>query len=200
MIKTYRKDEVAWFYSGTDPRWDLSNVAGKNRIWWPLEKVPENLWYSSEALYQAAKYTADVLVPEGQDYGGKRLRDVIQAQTSGLWAKWLQEWAEEAGLVRPDWERDGVRVQAMAWVLELKVFWNPERFGKVLRETGDMEIVEISSRDPFWGCLRKPGGLLVGENHLGRLLTDLRGKMEAVLAGEFTYPDGFLLPGERIAA
>lgn len=200
MNRTYNKDEVAWFFSHNDPRWDLSNMAGKNWIYWPLEKVPENRWYSSEALYQAAQYGTDVRVPPGQQFAGECLRDVIKAQTSGLWAKRAQQWAVDAGLPRPDWERDGVQLKAMTWALELKLFWNPTRFGEVLRGTGNLDIVEVSSRDPYWGCLRQPGGLLVGENHLGRLLMEVRGRIASVMAGEFTYPDGFLLPGERIAA
>jgi len=82
----------------------------------------------------------------------------------------------------------------MLWVLELKLFWNPETFGDELRKTGKRPIVEISRKDDFWGCKVVGRGQLRGENHLGRLLMKVRGRMTKILRGKFTYPHGFLLP------
>ncbi len=39
----------------------------------------------------------------------------------------------------------------MLWVLELKLYWSPMTFVRVLAETGSRSIAEISTKDPFWG-------------------------------------------------
>lgn len=104
-----------------------------------------------------------------------------------------QRCAEKAGLVRSDWEsRAGVKLKSMLWVLELKLYWNPDTFGAELAKTGKKPVVEISRKDDYWGC--KPvGSELVGQNHLGRLLMKVRARQKQILKGNFTYPDGFLL-------
>jgi predicted NAD-dependent protein-ADP-ribosyltransferase YbiA (DUF1768 family) len=43
-------------------------------------------------------------------------------------AKMTQKCAVAAGLVRSDWEK--IKVDCMLWVLELKLKWNPDTFGK----------------------------------------------------------------------
>ena len=112
-----------------------------------------------------------------------------------------QKCAVKAGLVREDWkdERFEVRIHSMLWVLELKLwasfgdFKNDLNFGKVLKSTGNLPIVEKSSDDVFWGA-KEDGGALVGSNVLGKLLTLLRDEIyEKVRNRQFTYPEGFLL-------
>lgn len=105
-----------------------------------------------------------------------------------------QKCAEKAGLVRKDWESQEVRIKSMLWVLELKLYWNPMPFGKVLADSGTLPIVEVSSKTDFWGASERPDGTLVGSNVLGKLLADLRSRMDAVKRKQFTFPDGFLLP------
>ena len=82
----------------------------------------------------------------------------------------------------------------MGWILELKLFWNADTFGKVLKETGSLPIVEISSKDQYWGCLAEDGGLLIGDNWLGRVLMNVRSRIPEISEGKFTFPEGFLLP------
>lgn len=106
-----------------------------------------------------------------------------------------QKCAVAEGLVRSDWgSPQEVRLKAMLWVLELKLFWNPETFGAELKRTGKKPIVEISRKDDFWGCKVVGRGHLRGENHLGRLLMKVRDRMSEILKGDFTYPKGQLLP------
>ena len=105
-----------------------------------------------------------------------------------------QKAAVKAGLVRPDWEgQEEVRLKAMLWVLELKLHFNPSTFGETLRATEGRQIVEVSRKDDYWGCKPAGDGLLVGQNHLGKLLCDVRSRMSDILRGKFTYPKGFLL-------
>ena len=195
-LKTYLKDEVAWFYTKTSPRWELSNMSSGMPIYWPLEKVSANLWNSTEQLYQASKYSTSVMcLPSPTSKGDPSVRNRIRAAKSPLGSKITQESANDAGLMRDDWKSPSeVRLKSMTWVLELKVFWHPDTFGRTLKETGNLPIVEISSQDDFWGCLQKPGQRLVGENYLGRLLMRVRNRIPEISEGRFTFPKGFLLP------
>lgn len=196
-MPNYSKKDTAWFFTKDDPRWELSNMAGGMPVFWPAERCPANRWSSTEQLYQSSKYSTDVRCrprnagPEVDPC----VRNRIRAQATPRGAKMTQKCAVEAGLVRPDWGPPAeVRLKAMLWVLELKLFWNRQTFGRALEGTGDLPIVEISSKDPFWGCLERPDGTLEGENHLGRLLMDVRSRFPAILRRGFTFPDGFLLP------
>ena len=195
MQRTYVKNEVAWFYRKSGPNWTLSNMAGGMPVYWPMVVAPENLWRSSEHLYQAAKYGSGVrIVPASNPGADPCVRNRIRAQRGPRGAKMTQKCAVAAGLVREDWEAEEVRLLAMTWVIEVKLACNPEAFGSALADTGDKDIVEISTKDRFWGCVESSDGTVVGQNNLGRILMDVRGRMAAVLAGEFSHPDGFLLP------
>ena len=107
-----------------------------------------------------------------------------------------QKCAVTAGLVRPDWDdpNNEVRIQAMLWVVELKLYWNPLTFGRVLQETGTQPIVEVSKKDAFWGCKVDAGGILVGVNALGKILERVRLRSAEIKAGKFSFPAGFILP------
>ena len=39
----------------------------------------------------------------------------------------------------------------MLWVLELKLYWSPMTFVRVLAERGSRCIADVSTKDPFWG-------------------------------------------------
>jgi predicted NAD-dependent protein-ADP-ribosyltransferase YbiA (DUF1768 family) len=199
-VTVYRLNSVAWFRSSEEQFWQLHNTAGKMEIYWPLIQEPANRWRSSEHLYHASKYSADVqCMPKDSKPGDTPfVRERIRNHSSPLYAKATQKCAVAAGLVRKDWETEEVRIKAMLWVLELKLFWNPFTFGKTLATTGDLPIVELlrpgREKDSFWGAVDKGDGTCVGQNVFGKLLVDVRSRMDAVKRGQFTFPDGFLLP------
>ncbi len=195
-MQTYRKSEVAWFFSKEDARWEFSNMAGNFPIYWPLQRSVANRWNSTEQLYQASKYnTSVVCAPASNPDVHPNVRKRIRESTNARGAKMTQKCAVKAGLVRADWEGpEEVRRKAMEWVLELKVYWNRDTFGQALRDTGERVIVEVSQKDDFWGCKEDSEGLLVGDNHLGELLMRVRSRIPQIARGEFTHPDGFLLP------
>jgi len=64
----------------------------------------------------------------------------------------------------------------MRWVLLIKLMFNYESFGNLLRETGNKKIVELSSKDKFWGAvlIDKENMIAKGKNVLGRLLMEIR--------------------------
>ncbi len=195
-MQSYPMSDVAWFFSKNDPRWELSNMAGDMPVYWPLGRQVANRWNSAEQLYQACKYGTEVsCTPESSPDADPNVRRRIRRATNARGAKMTQKCAVKAGLVRGDWEApDEVRVKAMEWVLELKAYWNPSTFGRVLRGTEERVIVEVSRKDTFWGCRDDGAGNLTGDNQLGQALMRVRGRLPQVLRGEFTYPEGFLLP------
>lgn len=191
---TYHKNDCAWFFSKEGPHWELSNMAGGM----PL-KFDNKTWNSSEQLYQASKYSPTaVCVPAASktDKGATpNVRARIEAMTNARGAKMTQKCAVKAGLVRFDWDnpRYEIRIHSMLWVLELKLYFNPSTFGKVLRETGDAPIVEISKKDFFWGCKDMGNGMLEGQNVLGKLLQIVRSRRSEAVNRNYLYKDGFLL-------
>ena len=191
---TYNKNDCAWFFSKEDPRWELSNMAGGMRL-----KFDNKTWNSSEQLYQASKYspTAICLPATSKTEKGSipNVRARIEAMVNARGAKMTQKCAVKAGLVRPDWDDPPyeIRIHSMLWVLELKLYFNPSTFGKVLRETGDAPIVEISKKDFFWGCKNMGNGTLEGQNVLGKLLQIVRSRRSEAMLRNYLYKDGFLL-------
>lgn len=82
---------------------------------------------------------------------------------------------------RSDWET--VKSDIMAWCLELKLAHNFEQFSNLLRSTGNRDIVELSTKDDYWGAKPVPNGdqppiFLKGWNTLGRLLWMMRRRLE----------------------
>ena len=113
---------------------------------------------TSEALYQAAKFAA---APEVQ-------RCIARAPTAREAAAIGRGTPE--GL-NPDWNAH--RVNAMRWVLRMKREANAAAIDAALARSGERAIVEVSTRDAWWGA--KPvGGTYRGENVLGRLWMELR--------------------------
>lgn len=69
--------------------------------------------------------------------------------------------------IRPDWE--DIKDEVMARILNLKFRQNPN-LGNLLIATGDAELIEGNTwMDIYWGVCDG-----VGENHLGKLLMQVR--------------------------
>lgn len=69
--------------------------------------------------------------------------------------------------LREDWDK--IKLDVMKKVLEMKFLQNPDIKQKLI-DTGDSELVEGNWwNDTFWGVCRGEG-----ENHLGKLLMELR--------------------------
>ena len=118
---------------------------------------------TAEALYQACRFPH---LPEVQ-------RAILE-EGSPMTAKMRSK--PHRGESRADW--DDVRVRIMKWCLRAKLACHPAAFGRLLLSTGTRAIVEDSRRDRFWGAVPGDDGTLAGENVLGRLLMDLRARLE----------------------
>ena len=77
-------------------------------------------------------------------------------------------------LVRKDWE--DIKEDVMYYCLRLGLLFFPMSIGEILRETENMDIVELNKDDDFWGVKRLKGdrSKLVGENVRGKLWMKLR--------------------------
>ena len=117
--------------------------------------------HSSEAFYQAMRF------PHLPDFQ----KQIIEMRNA-LHAKRFSYTAIEES--RPDWK--SINIAVMRHALELKFASNQEKITRLMKDTDDLPIVEISKRDAFWGA-NPSGELLVGENILGRLLMELRVKV-----------------------
>ena len=152
-IQQYHLDGCSPFFNKASPNWSLSNIAGKMPI-----KLDGKNYRSSEHLYQAAKFPHYPL-----------FQSKVLAETSGTYAKNVAK--RYVSYTRADW--DDVKIDVMDYSIRAKLDNNLSSFGEALLATGDRPIVEISKKDQFWGCLRN-GDTLVGQNILGKLLTELR--------------------------
>ena len=123
----------------------------------PLAAGPWSFHFS-ESLYQAAKFPSRP--------------DVQQRIAEAPTAREAAATGRTPGLgIDPDWNAQ--RVDVMRWVLRLKREANADQIDAVLAATGDQPIVEVSTRDPWWGA-RPVAGRYEGRNVLGRLWMELR--------------------------
>ena len=152
--RIYNRQESIVFLKTKERFGGFSNMAGG----YPL-RVNDIDILTSEALYQACRFPH---LPEVQ-------RTII-AQKSPMAAKMKSKRYRRDS--RDDWNQSNIKV--MKWCLRVKLAQNWDKFGKLLRETGDMPIVEESKRDSFWGAKPIDENMLVGTNVLGRLLMELR--------------------------
>ena len=114
-------------------------------------------WRTSEHAFQAAKAADPV-----------EMMAIKMAPTPGR-AKKLG--GKEYCRKREDWE--DVKIDVMRGVVKSK-FSDPELAAKLLA-TGDAELIEGNTwYDTVWGQVRDEDGNWVGENHLGKILMEVR--------------------------
>ena len=116
------------------------------------------LFATSEAIYQAGKFPAHP--------------DVQQRIAEAPTAREAAAIGRTPGFgIDPGWNAQ--RVDVMRWVLRMKREANAAEIDAVLVATGKRPIVEVSTRDPWWGA--KPvADRYEGYNVLGRLWMELR--------------------------
>ena len=153
-MRIYKRDEVCSFRFTRAAWGEFSNFA-------PLAApIAAGPWTfpTSEHLYQAAKFAA---APDVQQRiaGAPTARDAAaigRGERTGLDLRWNEQ-----------------RVNVMRWVLRMKREANAAEIDAALAATGDRAIVEVSTRDGWWGA-KPAGGSYRGHNVLGRLWMELR--------------------------
>lgn len=144
----------------------IDSFSGEYRFlsnFWPVSILFEGRVYpSTEHAYQASKTTND------------SVREMIaQLETPGK-AKKLGDEIQK----RPDWN-DEMRISNMTTLVNLKFsISNPDLVLKLI-DTGKVEIIEGNTwNDTFFGVCNG-----IGENHLGKILTETRKKWGTVING-----------------
>ena len=153
-MRIYNRDEVCPFRFTQEIWGEFSNFA-------PLAApIAAGPWAfpTSEHLYQAAKFGAAPAVQ-------RRIAGAPTAREAAAIGR-----GTSAGL-DPDWMAQ--RVNAMRWVLRMKREANAAAIDAALARSRDRAIVEVSTRDPWWGA-RPAGDSYRGQNVLGRLWMELR--------------------------
>ena len=153
-MRVYAKEHACAFRFTREAWGELSNF---HSLAAPIEAGPF-LFRTSEALYQAAKFGAR---PDVQ-------RRIAEAPTP----KAAAAIGRTPGLgIDPGWNAQ--RVDVMRWVLRMKREADRAGIDAVLAATGERPIVEVSTRDPWWGA-RPVADRYEGRNVLGRLWMELR--------------------------
>ena len=172
-VRARGKHRVAYFCKVADPLGSLSNMANRH----PIE-IDGVSWPSTEAAYQAMRF------PHRPD-----IQEAIRQEQNAFSAKTLAHKHKDE--TRKDW--DDVKVQAMAYVITRKQDQSAV-FRRDLESTMGMDVVELSTKDGFWGAQPR-GADLVGRDVLGGLLTQLR---EGARMDEM--PPGTTMPTPGLAA
>ena len=153
-MRIYARDQVCGFRLTRAAWGELSNF-------FPLTvPIVAGPWTfsTSEAVYQAAKFPA--------------CPDVQQRIAEAPTAREAAAIGRTPGLgFDSGWNAQ--RVDVMRWVLRMKREANAVEIDAVLAATGERPIVEVSSRDPWWGA-RPVADRYEGRNVLGRLWMELR--------------------------
>ena len=153
-MRVYAKEHACAFRFTREAWGELSNF---HPLAAPIAAGPFR-FDTSEALYQAAKFGAR---PDVQ-------RRIAEAPTPKVAAA----IGRTPGLgIDTGWNAQ--RVDVMRWVLRMKREANRAGIDAVLAATGECAIVEVSTRDPWWGA-RPVADRYEGRNVLGRLWMELR--------------------------
>lgn len=134
----------------------------------------DQVWPSSEALYQALRYPGMTEIQE-------EIRRCATAKEAKITAyKYIKQ-------TRSDW--DLVKVGLMEQVVRLKLAQHKSTFRILLGQTVNMPIVEKTFGDNFWGAIPDGSGYLNGMNKLGLTWMLLRQEMiEGVFHANVTLP------------
>ena len=129
---------------------------------------------TSEAAYQACKFP-------GRPGVQQRIAEAPTAREAAAIGR-------TPGLgIDPGW--NARRVDVMRWVLRMKREANRDEIDALLAATGERPIVEVSTRDPWWGA-RPVADRYEGHNVLGRLWMELRQQLRdddpAARSGDWT--------------
>ena len=153
-MRIYAKEHACGFRFTRETWGELSNF---HPLVAPIAAGPFRFG-TSEALYQAAKFGAR---PNVQ----RRIAEVPTPREAAAIGR-------TPGLgIDPGWNAQ--RIDVMRWVLRMKREADRAGIDAVLAATGERAIVEVSTRDTWWGA-RPEADRYEGRNVLGRLWMELR--------------------------
>jgi ribA/ribD-fused uncharacterized protein len=149
----------------------------------PIRLSDGSSYATTEHAFQAAKFDYPGASKESKRYAKEiasvktpNMARILGLQKTGggyAWRTKLNEviikYRDLGVVVRPDWSE--ARLEVMKNVLRAK-FTQDEYCNTMLLRTGNRKIAEHTSRDSYWGDGGGDG--TTGQNHLGRLLMEVR--------------------------
>lgn len=169
----YHADSIAGFRYTHEKNGVYSNFFTET----PIHDINGLDFDNSEVLYQAARYP----------HKPERQAEIVGART----AKEAKSVANRDYMEsRDDWLN--VRPIIMLYVIGAKLARHWGLICGELATTGQRHIVEISTRDSYWGAKPQRNGTYVGENILGRLWMHYR---QQIADGELRKGDLLDVPG-----
>ncbi len=143
-----------YFYNRGEPYYEFTNFFAGAAF-----SLDDSQWPTTEHYFQAQKFVGTPYVEKIRNALGPR--DAFDLSRNPSISRWR----------RSDWE--DVKMDVMKKALFAK-FTSHLFLKKMLLETGKRELVERSPHDSFWG----DGGDGTGQNHLGKLLMEVRAKLQ----------------------
>lgn len=140
------------FYRTSDPYGCFSNFAA-----YPIE-LDGKVWPTSEHYFQAQKFE-----------DAEHVEAIRRTESPMIAARMGRDRKKK---LRADWE--AVKLEVMRKALRAK-FTQHDKLRTKLLSTGNVDIIEHTANDSFWG----DGGDETGRNMLGRLLMELREKLKS---------------------
>lgn len=183
-VRTYHSSDSIIFKKNNESYGDLSNMSMK----YPLS-IGNIKVLNTEALYQSCRF------PHIVD-----LQERIISEKSPMKVKMISNANKKKS--RDDWEE--IKLKVMKWCLNIKLAQNFISFGYILDSTRELNIVENSNKDNFWGAIpNEDNTIYTGQNALGRLLMQLREQYKSqnkysLLIVEKPKIEDFKLFGEEI--
>ena len=155
-MSVFIEQDCCVFYKTREQWGQFSNMAHG----FPLVLEGKTI-YSSEALYQAAKFDP-ISSPE--------VVNEIMFEPNSMASKMKAK--KYKSIVLPNW--DEIKVDVMVAVVTIKYLQHKTFFDDLLDQTGNRIIVEKSRRDRLWGAVPDGQGNLVGDNLLGEIWMNIR--------------------------
>ncbi|MCO6175483.1 NADAR family protein [Flavobacterium sp. NRK F10] len=183
-VRVYNKTNSIIFKKNNESYGELSNMSMDFPLMINNIKV-----LNTEALYQACRFPHSI-----------ELQEKIIFEKSPMKVKMISNANKKYS--REDWE--DVKLKIMKWCLNVKLSQNFISFGNILDSTKNLNIVENSNSDNYWGAIpNEESSVFIGQNALGRLLMQLRSKYRSsnkfsLLIVEKPKIENFTLLGKEI--
>lgn len=158
QYRNYHAHEVVGFHKVREAWGEFSNMHGGL----PLV-VGGHSVRSTEHLYQAMRFDC---APE--------IQQEILSVASPMYAK--RTAYKHIAQTRKDWQQ--VNIGIMRYALRLKLHQHHNRLSALYLDTKGRAIVEISTKDDFWGAKPLADGSYHGRNVLGRLHMELCAELQ----------------------
>ena len=149
QVRNQRGPGPILFYNRDDPYYEFTNFYLA-----PID-LDGKIWPTTEHYFQAQKFIGTSFTEVIRNF--QRPREAFDLSRNPAVSRWR----------RNDWEE--VKINIMRKALLAK-FTQHKRLRQLLLDTGDNMLIEHSPYDKFWG----DGGDGNGENHLGKLLMEIR--------------------------